>query len=88
MEHPKLQNGARFPESSVPHWESYGWQRADPPAPLPRVRAETPERVRAERPSKSTGAAGVSDTNPVPEEKSAATARPKTPKNALRREED
>lgn len=70
-----VEGGARFPAAAVPHWESYGWRRTDPPAKPTRPGSTTTQQ--ADPPSTETLDAG---------DKTADTTTKQKPSN--RRKED
>lgn len=76
-----VEGTAKFPATSVPHWESYGWRVVDPPARPPRPSAVLPDKPAKKPPAEK----------PVeqPAEKPAETGtNPKTPKPSARNKED
>lgn len=79
-----VENGAKIPESAVPHWEGHGWVVADPP---PKPGPITPAEVSPDPVVEDL----LDDAPPIPadppdEQKSSATT--KTQKPSSRRKED
>jgi hypothetical protein len=56
IKHPKIEKSGTCPITALPHWESYGWERIDPPKVERAPRTAPARRVRAPRPVPKTSA--------------------------------